>query len=114
MPRDQPHGVRSHNPPTPEDGVTSSSCRPPMVEADACWAIGADLSNPQGTIAWRPFPRASEGGLNVFILAVSPQAQPQAKEELLIILGRGIEVPEKGCILQNVQPTFTQHLEYNS
>jgi hypothetical protein len=47
------------------------------------------------------FPGTTEGGLGVFIFAAALQAQPQAKEQLLIISDWGVKVPEERGVRRN-------------
>jgi hypothetical protein len=49
----------------------------------------------------RTLPTTIEGGLRVFIPAVAPECQPQAIEQLILIMSWGVKVPEKRSVRWN-------------
>jgi hypothetical protein len=54
---------------------------------------------------------ALEGDINVILLAATMQRQPNPGVDSLVIMGRGVEVPEPNGIWSKPEPTFTQHGE---
>jgi hypothetical protein len=55
------------------------------------------------------FPAAPELSIQVLLLMVVTQRQPDHREDLPIIAGGIVKVPEQTGIKRNPEPTFTQH-----
>jgi hypothetical protein len=54
---------------------------------------------------------ALEGDINVILSAAMMQRQPNPGVDSLVIMGRGVEVPEPHGIWSKPEPTFAQHGE---
>jgi hypothetical protein len=57
----------------------------------------------------RTLPIGLQGGPPAFVPAIAPQHQPQAIEQLMLIVRWGIKIPEKISVWGNAEPTFAQH-----
>jgi hypothetical protein len=54
-------------------------------------------------------PATPEGGIQVFLLMVATQRQPNPREDNLVIPGRTVEVPKQTGIKSDPKPAFAQH-----
>jgi hypothetical protein len=55
------------------------------------------------------FPVVSEGDLQILLLTVVVQRQPQAGEYFMFIVSQRVKIPKKAGVWRNVKPTLTKH-----
>jgi hypothetical protein len=71
--------------------------------------LGFDMYVNMKPLSGGAFPASPERGVQVLLLTVVTQHQPDTREDFFIIAGEIVEIPKHIGIRKNVEPTFAQH-----